>query len=141
MIYCLNKKALIKAFGEQPTLVAQMLWAVRHHPELKWLKIVREGRPGVELQVDRESADRAYARWRDGENPPLMPSQIKYRKRQLTKKAEKTDGVARKAKQQRYAPVRGKAMVNKPRPRFSGRSHNGSSRLSNGQRSMEKVEV
>jgi hypothetical protein len=75
--FCVSKRTLVIAFGGAVKLVDQMLSAALHDPSSKWLKIVRPGSPGVEVLVDRYSAERAYERIRNGELPPLLPSQIK----------------------------------------------------------------
>ena len=86
--YCLNKKELVEAWGGASKIVDQMLWATKHCPDDKWLVIIRDGSPGVELLIDRESADAAYRRYLRGERPPLMPSQIKSKKAAPAKSKE-----------------------------------------------------
>src|SRR3546814_12983416 len=53
-------------------LVARMLWASRHAGD-PWLVIVRSGR---DLLIDTASVEAAYGRILDGDQPPLMPSEI-----------------------------------------------------------------
>jgi hypothetical protein len=70
----LNKKQAGLALGSVKSL-QRMLWCARHQPGDPWLKIVREGGPGIECLIDTASLEAAYARIYRGETPPLMPSE------------------------------------------------------------------
>lgn len=66
----LNKRQLVAIFGGASKLVARLLHS-------GWLRIVRPGAPGVEVLVDRPSAEAAYQRLLAGEFPPRLPSETK----------------------------------------------------------------
>jgi hypothetical protein len=72
-----NKRVLVVVFGGATKLVEQLLSVSSREPSSNWLDIVRPGSPGVEVLVDRASVERAYARIKNGELPPLLPSQIR----------------------------------------------------------------
>jgi hypothetical protein len=71
----LNRKRLKQIFGERPKLVARMLHASRNGD--LWLDFVtnKEGIPGSEVTVTTESAEWALERLKQGEEPPLLPSE------------------------------------------------------------------
>jgi hypothetical protein len=71
-----NKKQAGIALGSVKTL-QRMLWCSRHQPADPWLKIIREGGPGIECLIDTASLEAAYGRIYRGEIPPLMPSEKK----------------------------------------------------------------
>ena len=73
----LNRRQLVFIYGGASRLVARLLHASRHNPDNGWLRIVRPGAPGVEVLVDRASAEAAYQRILQGQFPPLLPSEIK----------------------------------------------------------------
>ncbi len=123
LVYCLNKKQLIQAFGGATKLVTQLVWAARHRPELGWLKIAREGKPGVELLVDRVSADKAYERILAGEEPPLMPSQIRFREQTQQAKAKAEKANAKRSRKNR-APAPFSLRESRDRTPKWGRSSN-----------------
>lgn len=72
----INKKHAAIALGSVKTL-QRVLWCARHQPHDPWVKIVREGKPGTECLIDTASLEGAYVRIYGGENPPLMPSELK----------------------------------------------------------------
>ncbi len=84
----LNLKRLKQIFGERPKLVARMLHATRNGDP--WLVFVtnKEGNPGKEVTVSTESAELAAERLKQGEEPPLLPSE----------KARKTDSQRKQLK-------------------------------------------
>jgi len=76
----LSKKLTIQALGSVK-LVQRMLYATRHKLcEKPWLRIARWGEPGRDLLIDTSSVEDAYARLLAGEEPPLMPSELKGRR-------------------------------------------------------------
>lgn len=58
-------------------LVQRWLYWTRHadSPEKAWLQIVRPGGRGTETLIDYASLKEAYVRFRDGDEPPLLPSE------------------------------------------------------------------
>ena len=56
----------LEAMFSSPTLVRRMI-------DANWIEVVRRGRPGCEAFYDFASAERAYARLRDGEDPDDAP--------------------------------------------------------------------
>ena len=75
----LSKKLTVQVLGSVK-LVQRMLYATRHGLcEKPWLRIARWGEPGRDLLVDTSSVEEAYARLLAGEEPPLMPSEVKRR--------------------------------------------------------------
>jgi hypothetical protein len=75
----LSKKLTIRVLGSVK-LVQRMLYATRHGLcEKPWLRIARWGQPGRDLLVDTSSVEEAYARLLAGEEPPLLPSEVKRR--------------------------------------------------------------
>jgi hypothetical protein len=79
----INKKTLIKAFGGATKTVDRLLYCARYHPELDWLRIGRPGSPGVECLIDTASAESAYRRIMAGEEPPVLPSELKSKSKLL----------------------------------------------------------
>jgi hypothetical protein len=71
-----TKKQAAIALGSIKTL-QRVLWCARHQPGDPWVKIVREGGPGIECLIDTASLESAYARIYRGETPPLLPSERK----------------------------------------------------------------
>ena len=71
----LTKRQAILALGSSK-LVQRMLHSVRHHTEERpWLSLVREGAQGVRVLIDTRSLEEAFERLKEGEAPPLMPSE------------------------------------------------------------------
>ncbi len=62
-----------------PKLVQRWLfWSRRSAaPEDQWVTIIREGKRGSETLLDFSSLRKAYQRFRDGDAPPLLPSEKK----------------------------------------------------------------
>jgi hypothetical protein len=75
----LKKRAAAQYLGGSIKLIDRMLFATRHGEH--WVDIVSniEGTPGRDVLIDRESLDAAYERLRNGEEPPLRPSEARYR--------------------------------------------------------------
>lgn len=64
--------------SRSPKLVQRLVWSMRHGPsEDQWLKAFREGAPGRELLVTTDSFERAIERLAAGEQPPLLPSELR----------------------------------------------------------------
>ena len=63
--------------GGASKIVDRLLHAARYAPELGWLVVPRLGRPGVECLIDTTSAENAFRRFVAGEEPPLLPSELK----------------------------------------------------------------
>jgi len=53
-----------------PKLVQRWL----HHG---WIEVVRQGGRGCETVVDYQSLKNAYERFKKGEHPPLLPSELR----------------------------------------------------------------
>lgn len=75
----ISKKECIEFFSDSPKLVDRMLRASRHGDE--WLKIVinKEGKGGSRTRVAWESVQQALKRLEAGEEPPLLPSELRQR--------------------------------------------------------------
>jgi len=60
-----------------PKLVQRWLFWSRHasSTDNQWVCIVREGGRGCETLIDFRSLEYAYERFRDGDAPPLLPSE------------------------------------------------------------------
>jgi hypothetical protein len=60
-----------------PKLVQRWLYWTNHAPtaEQGWLRIVRPGGRGTETLIDYSSLKEAYNRFRNGDEPPLLPSE------------------------------------------------------------------
>lgn len=58
-------------------LVQRWLYWTTHAPstEQGWLRIVRQGGRGTETIIDYASLKEAYIRFRNGDEPPLLPSE------------------------------------------------------------------
>lgn len=71
----LDLKSLRYVFGGRSKLVARMLHASRNGDA--WLVFVsnKDGIPGKKVMVTPESAERAVERLKQGEEPPLLPSE------------------------------------------------------------------
>jgi len=82
LIPCLDPFLVTRAFLNQvfssPRLVQRLIAA-------GWIITVRPGRPGCEALFDYPSAKAAYGRLKAGEQPPLLPSELRYRSRFATK--------------------------------------------------------
>lgn len=91
----ISKKEVIDLFGGQGTLVQRMLEATRCGDH--WFTIVANATgKGGRTMIDRESAEKAYERIKNGETPPLMRSE-RQRKAPTTKKVQlDKDGIANK---------------------------------------------
>ena len=63
-----TKKAAMQMVG-MPKLVQRWL----HHG---WVEIVRQGGRGCETVIDFQSLKTAYRRYKKGEKPPLLPSEV-----------------------------------------------------------------
>lgn len=69
MTFCVTLNRLVEEFGSR-RLVRRMIAA-------GWITAVRRGGPGRESLYDYQSAEAAYERFKVGEEPPLMPSELK----------------------------------------------------------------
>lgn len=71
----ISKAEFTKWLGGSRKIVDRMLHASRYGDP--WLEIVgnRKGKGGARVMIDYESAQRAYERLKNGETPPLMPSE------------------------------------------------------------------
>jgi hypothetical protein len=60
-----------------PKLVQRWLYWTRHSASQDqcWLRIVRNGGRGTETLIDYVSLKAAYERFRNGDEPPLLPSE------------------------------------------------------------------
>jgi hypothetical protein len=58
-------------------LVQRWLYWSTHAPssEQGWLRVVRQGGRGTETIIDYASLKEAYYRFRNGDEPPLLPSE------------------------------------------------------------------
>ncbi len=70
--YLVNRKTLLFKFVS-PKLVARMIAA-------DWFVVVRKGKPGCEALYDYESVEKAYERYKGGEEPPLLPCERRQRR-------------------------------------------------------------
>jgi len=70
--FMVTRKILFTIFSS-PRLVMRMIAA-------GWVVEVRRGGPGREALFDFQSAQDAYARLKRGEEPPLLPCEIRRRK-------------------------------------------------------------
>ena len=75
--FVINKKTLVKVFGGATKFVDRLLHAARYAPESGWLVVPRPGSPGVECLIDTASAEDAYRRFKAGEEPPPLPSELR----------------------------------------------------------------
>ena len=73
----INKKTLVTVFGGATKIVDRLLHAARYAPESGWLVVPRPGSPGVECLIDTASAEDAYRRFKAGEVPPPLPSELR----------------------------------------------------------------
>jgi hypothetical protein len=71
--FALTKEQAFKMLGS-PKVGQRMLFH-------GWLQIVRQGGRGSSTLIDYRSLKVAYQRWLDGDEPPLLPSEIKGAKR------------------------------------------------------------
>lgn len=75
----LSKKLTIQVLGSVK-LVQRMLYSTSHGScEKPWLRIARRGGPGRDVLIDTTSIEEAYQRLLAGEEPPLLPSELKRR--------------------------------------------------------------
>lgn len=63
--FLVTKRRLVEMFASQ-RLVQRMVAA-------SWFEVVRQGGPGRETLYDYASAQRAYIRFKSGEEPPPLP--------------------------------------------------------------------
>jgi hypothetical protein len=63
----ITRAQLISKFSS-PRLVARLIRA-------NWIRTVRKGGPGLEALFDYQSAETAYDRLKQGEQPPRLPSE------------------------------------------------------------------
>lgn len=70
--FMVTKRTLNSMFGS-PRLVQRMAAA-------NWFEVVRAGGPGRETRYDFQSAQKAFTRFKTGEEPPLL--QCEQRKRE-----------------------------------------------------------
>lgn len=73
----INKRTLVTVFGGATKFVDRLLHAARYAPESGWLVVPRPGSPGVECLIDTASAEAAYRRFKAGEEPPPLPSELR----------------------------------------------------------------
>lgn len=67
--FLVTKRRLVEMFASQ-RLVQRMIAA-------SWFEVVRQGGPGRETLYDYASAQRAYDRFKTGEEPPPLPCELR----------------------------------------------------------------
>lgn len=73
--YALTKRDMM-CLLRSPKIVQRLIYDALHSPpEGRWLKIIREGKPGRETLVETATFERACERIGQGEAPPLLPSE------------------------------------------------------------------
>jgi len=85
----LDKLGIRLFIGIGPKVLSRMIWASRHATTgEKWLQFSsnHEGRPRLRVTFSVASAERAFARLKAGEEPPLLPCELRARASQSTKK-------------------------------------------------------
>jgi hypothetical protein len=75
--YALTRSDMLR-LTRSPRLVQRLVWSLRNdRPEARWLRAYRDGRPGCELLVTTESFEGAIRRLAAGDQPPLLPSELR----------------------------------------------------------------
>ena len=77
--FAVTKKEAVRLLGSTALLKRMQYWSVpgRLPAGQEWLRVVREGGRGCKTLFDHESLKRAYARYRAGEEPPLLTSELR----------------------------------------------------------------
>lgn len=74
--FAVSKRRAFELIGYQKLVQRWLYWSRRaKSPAESWVRIVREGGRGTETLIDYASLEAAYRRYRDGDHPPLLPSE------------------------------------------------------------------
>jgi hypothetical protein len=91
--YALTRRDMLR-LTRSPRLVQRLVWSLRNdRPEVRWLVAHREGRPGCELLVTTNSFEVAMRRIAAGEQPPLLPSELRRLRQPPPTVAPRLDGL------------------------------------------------
>jgi hypothetical protein len=76
----LEKESLCRFIGIGPKVLQRMIWASRHGD--RWLDFAsnHKGKPKLRVTFTVESARLAFERLRNGEEPPMLPSELRRKK-------------------------------------------------------------
>lgn len=75
--FALTRRDMLRLLPSQKIIQRLFHDAIHGPPGQRWIRILREGRPGREALIETASFEKACERFADGESPPLLPSELK----------------------------------------------------------------